>query len=229
MNVRGNILNKSITVLSPRSNFLRSPRLRIFHAMFFHGFAHRNGQWGSLGSRGVDASCERIEPPTVWFNRFMIPHYCYPSTWPVVSQEFHARLKDVPAIRFVPVRLGRVVNYPWSVEEPLHIEPGDQGHVDLFKSLPEVDSRDLKTRYEMLTFEHPSIISQFARCNTVRIEVGTQPLSNFIEYQYCVELFEQYPIHWLYGSLIFEGSEWEKVEDLIDAEFFNIRKVIIDL
>ncbi|MDX1928789.1 MAG: hypothetical protein SFV81_19825 [Pirellulaceae bacterium] len=204
-------MRSSITILSERSNFLRAPRIRHFHALFFHGDAHRNEQWNPLDSRGVNIECEQIDSLTVWCNRFLIPHYCVPGTWPVVSQEVHTRLQNVAGIRFIPIRLGRVVNYPWKVEEPLHIEPGDQDSVDVFKSLPEVDGQDLPVRYEMLTYQHSSVIGHCENVRSVSVETGTQPMSSFQEYNYCSELFKKYPIHRFCGSIVFHRDAWDKI------------------
>lgn len=166
-----------------------------------------------------------MPPLTVWFNRHLVPSYCEPGSWPVVSEAFRNRLSAIPNLKFLPVKFGRVVDSPWQPGKPITVSPAGLSQVELLGRLAEVDCGDLENRFEMMSFRlHKVMIQMRNQLNTFELKVGTPPGTEDCKYAYNAELLEQYPVHHFEGSLVFVDHVWDLVAHLIDKDFYIVRK-----
>lgn len=217
-------MTKSIYLVSAISHFLRFPRIRSYHAAFFHGIAHRNGEWYPFDSKGIDASMESVAPITVSFNQHRVPDFCKPGGWPVVTEVFRDRLQNVPNLKTNPILVGKVTDYPWEPGTRIDIRPDSLTDRELFEKLPSKEPTDLRVRYELITYRHQLVCKEFMNSREVILEVGTPPGVDECEYSYSAELLDEYPIHWFEGSMVFAEDVWERVSELVDREFFIVRQ-----
>ncbi|MCY2980437.1 MAG: hypothetical protein NTU79_17360 [Planctomycetota bacterium] len=213
-----------IVVISSLSQYLTTPNIRSYHAAFFHGVAHRNGEWTPFETKGMDATMAVIPILRIWSNQYYVPHYCHPGSWPVVSENLRDQLSGVSSVKFLPVEEERTVNYPWRIGEPIEIEPGDMWRIQLLESLAAVEPTKLGTRYEMVSYRYKKIIGDYELKHTTTLTLDTPPSTETFEYSYCEAFLNDYPIHWVSGSMVFRKDYWSRVEPYIDKPFFTIRE-----
>lgn len=214
----------SFITVSSLDQYLTTPDIRAYHAAFFHGVAHRNEDWTPFETKGMDATTPDIPTLSIWSNQYFVPHYCLPGSWPVVSETIHQLLKDVPSVKFLPVKEERTVEYAWKIGEPINLEPGDMWRIQLLESLPEVEPTKTGRRYEMVSYRYKKIIGTYNTRNTTTLILGTPPSTETFEYQYCESFLNDYPIHWVSGTMVFRKDYWVQIEPYIDKPFFNIRE-----
>jgi hypothetical protein len=214
----------SLVTLSGLSQFLTTPLIREYHDAFFNGIAHRNGEWSPFETKGMDAATAEIPILRIWSNQYYVPHYCLPGSWPVVSEAIRKELRDVSSVKFLPVQEERTVDYPWKIGEPIEIKPGDMWRIQLLESLPAVEPTKLGTRYEMVSYRYKKIIGDYEIKHTTTLTLGTPPSMETFEYSYCDGFLNDYPIHWVSGSMVFRKEYWSRVEPYIDKPFFTIRE-----
>lgn len=218
------MMDANIVAVSSLSQYLTTPDIRSYHAAFFHGVAHRNEDWTPFETKGMDATTAEIPILQIWSNQHYVPHYCHPGSWPVVSDVVRNQLRDVSSVKFFPVLEERTVDYPWKIGEPIKIEPGDMWRIQLLESLPAVRPTKLGTRYEMVSYRYKKIIGAYEAKNVTTLLLDTPPSTETFEYRYCDAFLNDYPIHWVAGSMIFRKDCWSRIEQFIDKPFFTIRE-----
>ena len=217
-------MSQFIFAVSKISYYLKFPRIRSYHAAFFHGIANRMGEWYPFDSMAIDASEGTVAPLNVTFNRYRIANYCNPGSWPIVSREFRSRLDGLTGLRFHPTTVGKVVDYFWAPGVPIPIQPCNLTNRELFGVLNDVDATDLEPRFEMMSHFHQRIICNFAHLQEMDLIIGTPPGVKVFSYSYSEELLTLYPIHWFEGAMIFAEHVWENIKGLLDLEFYVVRK-----
>lgn len=214
----------SFVSISPLSQFLTTPDIRAYHAAFFHGVAHRNGEWAPFETKGMDAMTPEIPLLHIWSNQYYVPHYCLPGSWPVVSETVRELLKDAPSVKFLPVKEERTIDYAWKIGELIERDRYDMWRIELFESFEAVPPTKLGTRYEMVSYRYKKIIGSYETRHTTTLILETPPSTETFEYRYCEAFLNDYPIHWVSGSMVFRNDYWSLIEPYIDKPFFNIRE-----
>ena len=218
------MVNCELVTVSGLSQFLTTPLIREYHDAFFHGIARRNGRWSPFETNGMDASTAEMPTLQIWSNQHYVPHFCFPGSWPVVSEVLRDQLLDVSQLRFLPVLEERTVDYPWRIGQPIDIEPGDLWRIQLLERLPAVEPTKLGTRYEMVSHRYKKIIGAYDAKKVTTLVLDTPPLTKTLEYHYCDDFLRDYPIHWVAGSMVFRKDYWSRIEPYIDKPFFTIRE-----
>ncbi|MCA9195411.1 MAG: hypothetical protein KDB03_26755, partial [Planctomycetales bacterium] len=127
-----------------------------------------------------------------------------------------------------PITIEKVIDQKWSVSDPIEIEPGNLSAKELYARFAPVENLGEPNRFELQTCRLRKIATKFKDTTSCKFEFGTPPLLESQEVNCCAEMFEEFPILSVAGSLLIARNVFDLFAPRITPEFFITREYNID-